>query len=124
MVLDKTAQGNNVLLKQRSVSSIKDVGESDRLVRKFRQDLIPNRSQSNIASLGQLRHSASNDQLQTTPKKVIGIVDSVGHASRECVHCPANSSSLAKMGPLSRLKPNQRETNPHTRCEESITYVT
>ncbi|GAB9471066.1 hypothetical protein Gpo141_00008291 [Globisporangium polare] len=96
-------------LRPRAFPVRKDVGASDRAVRKYRQDLIPNRSQQLTASVSNLLHSAPStgsvpsqqpSQLQqrgVQPSRSAGSL-LPGHSctSRDCFQCTHARQSKSK----------------------------
>lgn len=79
-------------LKPRPFKQLVDVGASDRAVRKFRQDLIPQRSRAPIAASAgdpSLHHSMSMSKLP--PRALNSQHGTAARQSRDCFQCSDTS---------------------------------
>lgn len=110
--MDQTNGASIASIRPRPIAFMKNVSASDRAVRKYRNDLIPNRSQAltaSIASLqpvqmtvGRLQPSRSVGVLTTDAQSNnFGAALNSGTISRDCFQC-TNPEQLAPPIPRSR----------------------
>lgn len=89
-------------LRTRPPAQMKVIGESDCAVRKYRQDLIPNRSQSLTASISNF-HSVPQQRHLPRPGSEVVLnkggpqQESSTGLSRDCYQCSASEPTLRKM---------------------------
>lgn len=94
--------GGITSLRIRPPAQLKIIGESDCAVRKYRQDLIPNRSQSLTASISNLhsvpqRHLLRSGSGVTPNKGGPHQQESNVGPSRDCFQCSASEPTLQKI---------------------------